>query len=65
MRALLISTYDLGRQPFGLASPAALRTAVEVHARRVVYTVRLRPDELGVALGTRLTEIVERRRTGR
>ena len=32
MRALLISTYDLGRQPFGLASPAAwLRDAgVEV-----------------------------------
>ena len=32
MRALLISTYDLGRQPFGLASPAAwLREAgVEV-----------------------------------
>ena len=28
MRALLISTYDLGRQPFGLASPAAwLRAA--------------------------------------
>src|SRR5579862_955753 len=27
MRILLISTYDLGRQPFGLASPAAwLRT---------------------------------------
>src|SRR5271170_5192524 len=27
MRVLLISTYDLGRQPFGLASPAAwLRT---------------------------------------
>ena len=23
MRALLISTYDMGRQPFGLASPAA------------------------------------------
>src|SRR5437867_11310815 len=23
MKALLISTYDLGRQPFGLASPAA------------------------------------------
>ena len=23
MNALLISTYDLGRQPFGLASPAA------------------------------------------
>jgi len=32
MRALLVSTYDLGRQPFGLASPAAwLRKAgVEV-----------------------------------
>ena len=29
MRALLISTYELGRQPFGLASPAAwLRQAV-------------------------------------
>src|SRR6266851_3007139 len=28
MRALLISTYDMGRQPFGLASPAAwLRAA--------------------------------------
>ena len=28
MRAVLISTYDLGRQPFGLASPAAwLRAA--------------------------------------
>jgi len=23
MRVLLVSTYDLGRQPFGLASPAA------------------------------------------
>jgi radical SAM superfamily enzyme YgiQ (UPF0313 family) len=27
MRALLVSTYDLGRQPFGLASPAAWLTA--------------------------------------
>ena len=28
MRALLISTYEMGRQPFGLASPAAwLRAA--------------------------------------
>src|SRR2546428_14051519 len=28
MRALLVSTYELGRQPFGLASPAAwLRAA--------------------------------------
>jgi radical SAM superfamily enzyme YgiQ (UPF0313 family) len=32
MRALLISTYDLGRQPFGLASPAAWlrREGIEV-----------------------------------
>ena len=32
MRALLISTYDLGRQPFGLASPAAWlrRAGIEV-----------------------------------
>ena len=32
MRALLVSTYDLGRQPFGLASPAAWlrRVGVEV-----------------------------------
>ncbi len=32
MRALLISTYDMGRQPFGLASPAAWlrRAGVEV-----------------------------------
>lgn len=32
MRALLVSTYDLGRQPFGLASPAAWlrRAGVEV-----------------------------------
>ncbi|MBI3049257.1 MAG: radical SAM protein [Acidobacteria bacterium] len=32
MRALLISTYDLGRQPFGLASPAAWlrKSGVEV-----------------------------------
>ena len=33
MRALLISTYEVGRQPFGLASPAAwLRhEGIEVH----------------------------------
>lgn len=32
MRALLISTYDMGRQPFGLASPAAwlIEAGVEV-----------------------------------
>ena len=34
MRALLISTYELGHQPFGLASPAAWlrRDDVEVQA---------------------------------
>ena len=33
VRALLVSTYDLGRQPFGLASPAAWlrRDGLEVH----------------------------------
>ncbi len=33
MRALLVSTYELGRQPFGLASPAAWlrRDGVDVH----------------------------------
>ncbi len=37
MRVLLISTYELGRQPFGLASPAAwLReTGLEVHTADV------------------------------
>ena len=32
MRALLVSTYDLGRQPFGLASPAAWLRAAGVDA---------------------------------
>ena len=41
VRALLISTYDLGRQPFGLASPAAWlrRAGVEtssVSTRRAI-----------------------------
>ena len=31
MRALLVSTYDLGRQPFGLASPAAWLRRAGVH----------------------------------
>jgi radical SAM superfamily enzyme YgiQ (UPF0313 family) len=43
VRALLISTYDLGRQPFGLASPAAWlrREGVEV---RVVDVAREKLD---------------------
>ena len=39
MRALLISTYDLGRQPFGLASPAAW-----LRARRLGRRVRRRRE---------------------
>ena len=50
MRALLISTYDLGRQPFGLASPAAWlrRAGVEVAC---VDTSRdeLDDDQIGAA----------------
>jgi hypothetical protein len=47
LRALLISTYDMGRQPFGLASPAAWlrREGVEV---RVVDAAKekLHPDDI-------------------
>ena len=32
LRVLLISTYELGRQPFGLASPAAWLHATNFHA---------------------------------
>jgi hypothetical protein len=38
------------------------KDAVEVHADTGVYTVRLRPEELGTALDARLTEVIERRR---
>ena len=49
-RALLISTYDLGRQPFGLASPAAwLRDAgVEVTCADLAKQ-RLSPDSVRAA----------------
>jgi len=48
--ALLISTYELGRQPFGLASPAAWlkRAGVEVAVADVSRT-RLDPDLVRVA----------------
>ena len=50
LRAVLISTYDLGRQPFGLASPAAWlrREGVEV---QVVDAARqkLTPDDVAGA----------------
>ncbi|MEW5980741.1 MAG: CUAEP/CCAEP-tail radical SAM (seleno)protein [Acidobacteriota bacterium] len=47
MRALLLSTYELGRQPFGLASPAAWlrRAGVEV---RVCDLARQQLDEPAV-----------------
>jgi radical SAM superfamily enzyme YgiQ (UPF0313 family) len=50
VRALLISTYDLGRQPFGLASPAAwLREAgVEVTCADLAKQ-RLSPDSVRAA----------------
>ncbi len=50
MRALLISTYELGRQPFGLASPAAWlrRAGVDVSVADVSRT-RLDPDAVHAA----------------
>ncbi len=47
MRALLISTYDLGRQPFGLASPAAWlrRDGIDVRLADVAKET-LDPDAL-------------------
>jgi len=44
MRILLVSTYDLGRQPFGLASPAAwLREAG--HQVQCLDVTRTRPED--------------------
>lgn len=50
MRVLLVSTYDLGRQPFGLASPAAWlrREGVDVACVDVTRT-RLTEDEVAQA----------------
>jgi radical SAM superfamily enzyme YgiQ (UPF0313 family) len=50
MRTLLISTYDLGRQPFGLASPAAwLRAAGVDVACADTSRVPLEDDEIAAA----------------
>jgi radical SAM superfamily enzyme YgiQ (UPF0313 family) len=50
VRALLISTYDLGRQPFGLASPAAWLRREGVEVRLVdVAKEKLNPDEVAGA----------------
>ena len=38
MEVILVSTYDLGRQPFGLASPAAFLRAAGHHVRSVDLT---------------------------
>src|SRR3954468_11178093 len=47
VRVLLVSTYDLGRQPFGLASPAAwLRKAG--HSVTSVDVTRTRLDPVSV-----------------
>ena len=50
MTVLLLSTYDLGRQPFGVASPAAWlrRAGVEVHAIDLSRD-RLDPDAVSAA----------------
>ena len=50
MRALLISTYDMGRQPFGLASPAAWLRREGIDVRTVdVAKETLEPDALALA----------------
>jgi radical SAM superfamily enzyme YgiQ (UPF0313 family) len=50
MRALLISTYEMGRQPFGLASPAAWlrREGFEVRTADVAKE-KLGPDSIALA----------------
>jgi hypothetical protein len=52
MRALLISTYDLGHQPFGLASPAAWlrREGLDVICRDVSKERVAEPDLANAAL---------------
>ncbi len=50
MRTLLISTYDLGRQPFGLASPAAWLRREELPVTCVdTSRTDLRDEEIGTA----------------
>jgi radical SAM superfamily enzyme YgiQ (UPF0313 family) len=50
VRALLISTYDLGRQPFGLASPAAWLRREGIEVRLIdAAKEKLHPDEVASA----------------
>jgi radical SAM superfamily enzyme YgiQ (UPF0313 family) len=51
MRVLLISTYDLGRQPFGLASPAAWLRAAGAHVE-CVDTSRVDLQDQQIAAAT-------------
>ncbi|MBI2829080.1 MAG: radical SAM protein [Acidobacteria bacterium] len=51
MRALLVSTYDLGRQPFGLASPAAWLRAAGVKVE-CVDTSRVPLEDHQIAAAT-------------
>lgn len=55
MKALLISTYDLGHQPFGLASPAAWLTDAGAEVRCVDLSMDTFED--GMALNTDLVAI--------
>ncbi|MCK5923474.1 MAG: hypothetical protein KAG66_21240, partial [Methylococcales bacterium] len=46
MKIVLISTYDLGHQPFGLASPAAWLREIGAEVVCVDVTIRPFPDHL-------------------
>jgi radical SAM superfamily enzyme YgiQ (UPF0313 family) len=49
MRALLISTYELGHQPFGLASPAAWLRAAGVETNCLDLSRDVLPEDLALA----------------
>ncbi|HEX8028872.1 MAG TPA: CUAEP/CCAEP-tail radical SAM protein, partial [Vicinamibacterales bacterium] len=50
MNLVLISTYDLGRQPFGVASPAAWLRRAGHHVDTIdLSRERLRPDAIAGA----------------
>ena len=63
MRALLVSTYDLGRQPLGLASPAAWLRQAGVGIYSVMsYAVEQRTREFGIrmAIGASAADVIGR-----
>src|SRR5271169_2158461 len=51
LKVLLISTYELGRQPFGLASPAAWLRAANFHAASLDLSRELLDEEAVRAAG--------------